>query len=199
MIEFLEINKSKPYKRLAQLYELAVSNNQSNIEAISISSFSKTNNEVESRFVNLKYIKGNEWIFFTNYESNKCIQLGEHNQISALFYWDSINVQIRLKAKIYKTDPVFSDTHYQKRGLEKNALAHSSNQSRVISSYERVNKKYHEQILLPNKLIKRPDYWGGISFEPYFFEFWEGHESRINKRDVFINTNSKWDNFVLEP
>ena len=31
----------------------------------------------------------------------------------------------------------------------------------------------------------RPDFWGGYSFIPYYFEFWQGHENRLNKRHVF--------------
>ena len=31
----------------------------------------------------------------------------------------------------------------------------------------------------------RPDFWGGFSFVPYYFEFWQGHKNRLNKRHVF--------------
>ena len=48
-------------------------------------------------------------------------------------------------------------------------------------------------------LNKCPDYWGGFSFKPYYFEFWEGHEDRINKRKVFEKTDSGWNEFFLEP
>ena len=64
MIKILDIDKSPPYKKFIEYYELAMSNNQKNIDVISVSSLNKSNNEVESRFVNLKYIKKNEWIFF---------------------------------------------------------------------------------------------------------------------------------------
>ena len=34
-------------------------------------------------------------------------------------------------------------------------------------------------------LFDRPSNWGGYSFKPYYFEFWEGHKSRLNKRNVY--------------
>lgn len=199
MIKFIDINQALPYKRFTEFHNVAISKNQKNIEALSISTYSKINKEVDSRFVNLKYIRDDEWIFFTNYESNKSIQINEHNQISALLYWDCINVQIRLKAKIYKTDAIFSDHHYKTRNIDKNALAHSSNQSRRISTYEKVVQNYNEKKASPESLNLRPEYWGGFSFKPYCFEFWEGHQSRINKREVFTIKNKKWYSYILQP
>ena len=48
-------------------------------------------------------------------------------------------------------------------------------------------------------LEKCPDYWGGFVFRPYYFEFWEGHDSRLNRRMVFELNNNQWDNFFLQP
>ena len=63
--------------------------------------------EVEARYVNLKYIDNNEWIFFSNYLSPKANQFESHDQVSILIYWASINTQIRMKAKIFKTSSEF--------------------------------------------------------------------------------------------
>ena len=75
---------------------------QKNIEAISISSYNTKKHEVDSRYVNLKFINNDEFIFFSNYKSPKASAFNSHNQIAALLYWPSINVQIRMKAKIRK-------------------------------------------------------------------------------------------------
>ena len=64
MIELTEISKERPYLIFEQFYELALKKSQKNIDAICISSFSKKLNEVSARFVNLKIIKDNEFIFF---------------------------------------------------------------------------------------------------------------------------------------
>ena len=54
MIRFNELSEEKPYTELKTRYENALKMNQKNIEAISISSYSKELNEVDSRYVNLK-------------------------------------------------------------------------------------------------------------------------------------------------
>lgn len=199
MIIFENISAEAPYKRFENYYNNAEKNNQNYIEAISISSFSKEHNEVNSRYVNLKYIKGNEWIFFSNYDSPKSNEFKEHDQICATFFWNQINVQIRIKAKINKTDENFSDLHYAKRSKEKNILAHSSNQSEIISSYEEVKDKY-TIIKSKEALIKsRPKNWGGFSFIPYYFEFWEGHKNRLNKRECYSLIQNEWKKNFLSP
>jgi pyridoxamine 5'-phosphate oxidase len=199
MIEIKNINNSTPYSIFTNLYNNAFLNKQKSIEAISISSFNKDMNEVESRFVNLKYIDGDKWIFFSNYDSLKSKNFETHNQVSCLFYWNTINVQVRLKAKIKKCSNKFSDIHFQKRSITKNALAISSNQSEPIRSYNEVIKNYDNTLKNMHASTKRPDNWGGYSFTPYYFEFWEGHNSRLNKRDIYKVKNKDWLHSILQP
>ena len=142
MIKFINPSAEKPYIHFQSLYEEALANNQKGIEAISVSSYNQHMNEVEARYVNLKYIADNEWIFFSNYNSPKAQQFRSHSQVSVLIFWPSINIQIRIKAKISKTSADFSDEHFLGRTQEKNALAISSDQSSVISSYDLVTEKY---------------------------------------------------------
>lgn len=198
MIEFKNLYQEKPYLILYEKYSKALNAGQKNIEAIAISSFNKDKNEVDSRFVNLKFIDGKKFIFFTNYNSPKSIAFISHNQISALMFWSSTNTQVRMKAKINKTSKKFNDEYFKVRSSDKNALAISSNQSEFARSYDEINKKY-KYVKENNDLSKCPDYWGGYSFIPYYFEFWEGHESRINKREVYNMTDGAWRRSFLQP
>ena len=77
-------------------------------------------------------------------------------------------------------------------------MAISSSQSRPIGSYNDVVKNY-KNILNNEKSLIRPDYWGGFSFFPYSFEFWTGHPSRVNKREVYKYEGKSWKESVLQP
>jgi len=198
MIKFNNLNQDIPYQLLKEKYDEAVDAGQKGIEAISISSFNKDINEVDSRYVNLKFINKDEFIFFSNYDSPKAAAFNSHNQIAALIYWSSINVQIRMKAKVKKTSKEFNQKYFFDRSEEKNALAISSNQSNEIVSYNQVKENYNKS-LNNDDLRKCPEYWGGYSFTPYYFEFWEGHESRINKREVFQKIDGVWKQSILQP
>ena len=118
MINIDKMSITEPYNMFRKYYEEARNKEQKIIEAISISSYDK-NNIVDSRFVNLKYVIDDEWIFFSNYNSPKSKQFESHDQISAVIYWNSINVQIRMKAKIQKTNLEFSNEHFQSRDMTK--------------------------------------------------------------------------------
>ena len=194
MIDIQNIEISKPYDLFKSFYFKALSQNQPNIDALAISSFNQPKKEVNSRFVNLKYIKKNNWTFFSNYSSNKSLDFNSHQQISALFFWNKINLQIRMNATIKEINKVESDNYFLKRDEQKNALAISSMQSQKISSYKKVKDKFN--IVKNNSdLTKRPKYWGGYSFTPYYFEFWEGQDSRVNKRKVYELKNKKWESY----
>tara|TARA_A200000113_G_C8864103_1_gene354261 strand:+ start:1251 stop:1847 length:597 start_codon:yes stop_codon:yes gene_type:complete len=198
MIKFNNLSKEKPYLVFREYYEKSISAKQKNIQAICISSYSNDNNEVNARYVNLKFIKDTDFIFFSNYKSPKSRDFISHNQITGVLFWDSTNIQIRMKAFIKKTSKSFNDQYFATRDRRKNALAISSNQSKLISSYDDVIKNY-EQSMSKDDLSKCPDFWGGFSFTPYYFEFWEGYSYRLNKRTVYQLENDKWNSFLLEP
>lgn len=198
MIDFQNINNNEPYRIFQENYKKALKANQESLEAVSISSYNKQKNEVESRFVNLKYIVNDEWIFFTNYNSKKAQDFLSHPQITCLIYWHKINSQIRIKAKVKRTSKEFNDNYFINRSKHKNALAISSDQSKPIDSYESIVKNYNKSLQSDN-LKKCPDYWGGYSFTPYYFEFWEGHESRLNKRVVYQQKVNSWEQIIFQP
>lgn len=198
MIKFKNLNQQKPFQLFKSKYNEALIAGQKNIEAISISSFNKKTNEVSSRFVNLKFIINDEFIFFSNYSSPKALSFISHNQISAVFYWSSTNVQIRIKAKIKKTTNAFNQEYFSNRSKEKNALAISSDQSNPIQSFSQVKENYDKSIRYDD-LKKCPEYWGGYSFEPYEIEFWEGDKFRLNKRNLFTKNEDIWKQFILQP
>ena len=198
MIIFNDLSIDKPYQLFKEKYDAAFDSGQEGIEAISISSFNKEINEVDCRYVNLKFINKDEFIFFSCYKSPKASAFSSFNQIAALIYWSSINVQIRMKAKIKKTPNEFNQKYFFNRSEEKNAIAISSNQSKPIESYNQVKENYNKS-LKNDDLKKCPEYWGGFSFIPYSFEFWEGHESRINKRHVLNKIDGLWKQSYLQP
>jgi len=198
MIKFNNLNQGIPYLLFESKYNKALDAGQNFIEAISISSFNSKINEVDSRYVNLKFITNDEFIFFSNYESPKAAAFDSNNQIAALVHWPCTNVQIRMKAKIKKTSKEFNQKYFFDRSNKKNALAISSHQSKQIDSYNQVTKNFNKS-LKNDDLNVCPEYWGGFSFTPYYFEFWEGHKLRINKREAYNKIDGVWKRLLLQP
>jgi len=198
MISFSHISHDEPYQVFKNLYDKALKEQQVNIEAVAISSYDIGRNEISSRYVNLKFVLNDEWIFFSNYDSPKANSFVTHNQIAALIYWPSINVQIRMKAKIRKMSYEYNQRYFKNRSEKKNALAISSDQSKPIDSYKQVIENFNKS-LNNDDLKKCPEFWGGYSFTPYYFEFWEGNENRLNRRESFTLIKNEWTYSILQP
>lgn len=198
MIEFNNSCSEYPFLKFYNTYLKAERNHQKNIHVISIASYSNDSNEVNSRFVNLKIVDDKDFIFFTNYNSPKSEEFLKHNQISASLYWDSINTQIRMKANIKRVSKDYNDQYFKKRCKKKNALAIASHQSQSIESYKKVKENYYKTLAKSN-LEVCPEHWGGYSFTPYYFEFWQGDEFRLNLRECFQIKNKQWIKTILQP
>ena len=163
-----------------------------------IGSYNANSKVVSSRYVNIKYIINKDF-YFSNYDSPKAYDFESHEQISCTFLWTKINVQIRILAKIKKASKNHSDKYFAQRDPYKN-LSISSNQSKKISSYDNVLKKYDDTLKDKKiNLLKRPSYWGGYKLSPYQFEFWYGHNKRLNKRIVYNKNINSWKSNILEP
>lgn len=198
MITFNNLSKDAPYERFKKEYDKAVSKNQNIIEAICISSILKDSSLVDSRFVNLKIVKNDEFIFFSNYTSPKSKQFASHNQISVAIFWSETNVQIRMHANIKKLSNTENNKYFKSRDKNKNALAISSKQSQIIDSYANIKENYNKALKESNLKIC-PEYWGGYKFTPFYFEFWEGNKNRLNKREAYEKTSEGWNKFLLQP
>lgn len=198
MIKFLNNIEEPPFIELKKQYDEALSLGQENPEALALSSYSIEKKQVNSRFVNLKFVDGEQFIFFTNYNSPKAKEFFQHKQISALMYWNLTRTQIRIKGNIFKADRQFNQDYFKGRSINKNALAISSNQSNKVESFEDVKKKYNDALKNSN-LKKCPDYWGAYIFIPFEIEFWRGSSFRLNKRDLYQKVNKEWNHSVLEP
>ena len=198
MIEFINPLNHEPYLRLKAEYDAALENGQEYIEAISIASYSNDQEYVDSRYVNLKLIDGDKFIFFTNYNSKKSTQFMSHKQIAVNIFWQKTNTQIRIKANVRKSSKEYNNSYFRTRSPSKNALAISSQQSQAISSYSKVIEKY-EEVMKNNDLKECPSYWGGYEFIPYEIEFWKGNQFRLNKRDLFVKVDKLWSHNILEP
>lgn len=198
MIKFINNSEIKPFVVFKKNYDKALDAKQKLIEGISIASYDLKNQIVDSRYVNLKYVDNQKLIFFTNYNSPKAMQFKSHNQIAGNILWNTINFQIRLKGYIKKTSTEFNLNYFKNRSLEKNALAISSDQSKKISSYDEVIKRYHK-VFDEEELTKCPEYWGGYEIRPYYFEFWSGDSKRLNKRISYELVDGNWIESFLQP
>jgi pyridoxamine 5'-phosphate oxidase len=143
-----------------------------------------------ARIVLLKEVTETGFVFFTNYNSQKGMDLAENPQAEILFFWDALERQVRIGGNVKKISQDESRAYFDTRPPESRAGAIASPQSQKIESRAVIEEKI-KTVLAENKL-DMPENWGGYILEPNYFEFWQGRHSRLHDRIIYELMEGHW-------
>ena len=154
------------------------------------------------RMVLLKDFNENGFVFYTNLNSQKGIELKENPNASMCFHWKSLLRQVRISGLVSLVSDKVADQYYNTRGYESRIGAWASKQSKVLSSRDELinsiedyKKKFNDQNNVP-----RPSHWSGWNLSPLTIEFWLDGDSRIHERLKYTKDNNGiWTQSLLSP
>ncbi len=146
----------------------------------------------ESRVVLLKDIRRNEFVFFTNYLSNKARDIARNPIVALNFYWPELDRQVRIQGFAKKTSRNESIEYFQSRPITSQLSAIASLQSTIIPSRDILEQKISAIADHASRPLDCPDYWGGYRVRAQKIEFWQGRESRLHDRIVYLRKNKSW-------
>lgn len=156
----------------------------------------------DARVVLLKGIEQGDFIFYTNYDSTKALQIRNNPAVSLNFFWPFLSRQVRINGTACIVDASVSDDYFDSRPRKSRIAAHASNQSAKIDSRSTLEEKMNHYLkTFDKKPIVRPKNWGGYKVTPHTFEYWQGRDNRLHDRLRYTKNDSGevWDITRLEP
>ena len=190
--------KENPFELFENWFSAADKANEMEANAFVLGT-SSLDSQSSTRIVYLKEILEDQFIFYTNYNSQKGKEIAVNPKVSMLFFYPKSSRQIRIEGICTKTDPAVSDAYFNSRPRGSKIGAWASHQSDELSSLSELTNRVAElEANYPNE-VPRPEHWGGYQIKPTYFEFWIGKKSRLHERIVFDRVDDGWKIYRRNP
>ena len=154
------------------------------------------------RMILLKGADERGFVFYTNCESAKGMEIAGNPRAALLLYWKGLGRQIRIRGTIEPATDAEADAYFATRHRESRIGAWASKQSRPLVSraaLEDTLARYTKEF--EGRDVQRPAYWRGYRVHPIEIEFWQNGDFRLHDRIVFRrqSPDGPWSKTRLNP
>jgi len=164
-----------------KLWQAIIGRPPTDVNAMVLATVSRQG-EPSSRNVLLKGVDERGFIFFTNYDSRKGVELGENPHAALTFYWPDLERQVCVAGTVTKLPVGESEAYFRSRPRDSQLGAWASNQSQIVADRAALEAKWREVSTQFPDVVPLPPNWGGFVLKPERLEFWQGRPSRLHDR-----------------
>jgi pyridoxamine 5'-phosphate oxidase len=155
-----------------------------------------------ARTVLLKAVDERGFVFYTNFNSRKGMQLAINPQAALLFHWKNVKdgVQVKIEGTVEPVSAAEADAYFASRPRGSQLGAWASLQSQPLAARELFEQRLVEfEQKFEGVNVPRPPYWSGFRVVPERIEFWYGANFRLHERQCFERVEGNWVQVMLYP
>jgi pyridoxamine 5'-phosphate oxidase len=190
---------ANPFEQFKLWFDQAVAANILEPNAMTIATVT-AEGKPSARIVLLKDFDDRGFVFYTNYNSQKGVELQNCPYAALVFLWGDLERQVRIEGKVELVEPTEATSYFHSRPASSQLGAWASDQSTVIGDRSILEQKLQQLATeYQGKVIPKPPHWGGVRIIPQEIEFWQGRPSRLHDRLRYQLIDGKWQIDRLAP
>jgi len=153
------------------------------------------------RMVLLKEHGPDGFVFYTNSQSRKGIEIAANPHAALLFHWKSLRRQVRIEGRLSEVTPGEADAYFRSRARVSQLGSAASDQSRPLPERQTYLQRVEAlAVRYPTGDIPRPAHWTGYRLAPRAIEFWLDRPNRLHDRRRFTRADDGgWLSTLLYP
>ena len=188
-----------PIEQFREWFELAKQEDLPEPNAMVVASVG-ADMKPSARVVLLKEIDRG-FVFYTNYHSQKGLELTGRPFAALVFNWLELERQVRIEGRVERTSEEQSRDYFKSRPRKSQLGAWTSPQSETIDDRNVLEQRKQElEARFEGKdTLPLPPNWGGFRVIPDRIEFWQGRSSRLHDRINYTRTPDGWKKTRLAP